>query len=220
MGERTEITVPFGTGGLSASVHGRGDTALLLGHGAGGTRKTALLVHLAEAVAASGRTVVLFNFPYVEAGRKAPDRPQTLEAAVRAAAAQVRSSLGARQLVLGGKSMGGRIASQVVAKGEAADGLLLLGYPLHPAGRPETRREAHFPSIRCPLLFVQGTRDALARFDLMSGVVARLGPLATLHVVEGGDHSFAVPKRQGGDPARVEADIGAAVLAWLAERRW
>lgn len=214
-----EITMPFGTNGLSASVHGRGGTALLLGHGAGGTRRTPFLVHLAEAVAASGRTVVLFNFPYVDAGRKAPDRPEVLEVAVRVAGAQVRERLRARHLVLGGKSMGGRIASQVVAQGEAADGLLLLGYPLHPAGRPEKQRQAHLPSIRCPMLFIQGTRDALAHFDLMEPLVSRLGSQATLHVVEGGDHSFALPKRAGRSQSQVESEIVGAITGWLDAHR-
>lgn len=214
-----EIRVPFGDNGLSGSVHGDGETVLLLGHGAGGTRKTPILVNLAEAVAGSGRTVVLFNFPYADAGRRAPDRPQVLEAAVRASVAHARGGLGAKRVVLGGKSMGGRIASQVVAKGEPADGLLFLGYPLHPAGRPEKLRDAHLPSLPCPLLFVQGTRDALARFDLMEPLVSRLGSAATLHVVEGGDHSFAVPKRAGRSQAQVEAEILGAIVAWLDAHR-
>ncbi|HLA76478.1 MAG TPA: alpha/beta fold hydrolase [Vicinamibacteria bacterium] len=212
-----EIRVPVGAGELSASVHGSGETVLLLGHGAGGTRKTPFLVRLAEAVAASGRAVVLFNFPYADAGRRAPDRPPALEAAVRAACAHARGALGARRLVLGGKSMGGRMASQVVAQGEPADGLLLLGYPLHPAGRSEKLRDAHLPSLRCPLLFVQGTRDALARFDLMEPLARRLG--ATLHAVEGGDHSFAVPKRAGRTEGQVESEIAGAIVAWLGAHR-
>lgn len=214
-----EIRVPFGDNGLSGSVHGDGETVLLLGHGAGGTRKTPFLVHLAEAVAGSGRTVVLFNFPYADAGRRAPDRPPLLEAAVRASVTHAREALGAKRVVLGGKSMGGRIASQVVAKGEPTDGLLLLGYPLHPAGRPEKLRDAHLPSLRCPLLFVQGTRDALARFDLMEPLVSRLGSAATLHVVEGGDHSFAMPKRAGRSQAQVESEIVGAIAAWLEAHR-
>jgi predicted alpha/beta-hydrolase family hydrolase len=210
-----EIAIPFEAGGLSASVHGQGGTVLLLGHGAGGTRRTPFLIRIAEAVAGSGRTAVLFNFPYVEAGRRSPDRPPVLDAAVRAAAEFVRHDLGAKRLVLGGKSMGGRIASQVVAQGEAADGLLLLGYPLHPAGRPEKQRQVHLPAIRCPMLFVQGTRDALARFDLMEPLVSRLGSRATLHVIEGGDHSFAVPKRTGRSPSQVEGEIVGAITGWL-----
>ncbi len=214
-----ETRVPVGSGELSASIHGGGETALLLGHGAGGTRKTPFLVRLAEAVARSGRSVVLFNFPYADAGRRAPDRPQMLEAAVRAALAHAREAWGAKRVVVGGKSMGGRIASQVVAQGELADGLLLLGYPLHPPGQPTKLRDAHLPLLGCPLLFVQGTRDALARFDLMAPLVRRLGSQATLYGVEGGDHSFAVPKRAGRTEAEVETGIASAVVAWLDAHR-
>ena len=139
-----------------------------------------------------------------------------LETTARAVGEHARASLGARRVVLGGKSMGGRIASQAVAKGAAADGLLFLGYPLHPPGRPETLRDRHLPAIRVPMLFVQGTRDTFARWDLLEAVVARLGATATLHRVDEADHSFRVPKRTGRTAADVEAEIVAAALGWLA----
>jgi predicted alpha/beta-hydrolase family hydrolase len=189
-----------------------------LGPGAGSTRLQPALLAIAEALAASGRRAVLFNFPYSEAGGRRPDPPATLEAAVRVVAEHARGALGARRLVLGGRSMGGRIASQAVAAGLAADGLLFLAYPLHPPGRPEQLRDRHLPKITAPMLFVQGTRDDFARADLLDSVLARLGDRATLHLVEGGDHSFGVLKRSGRTPAEVREEIHGTALAWLDER--
>ena len=210
-----EVRIRVGDGEVTASVQGEGGTALVLGHGAGGDRRTAFLVRLGEALAAGGRATVLYNFPYTEAGRRAPDPPARLEATAAAAADFARTSLGARRVVAGGKSMGGRIASQAVAAGAPADGLVFLGYPLHPPGRFETLRDRHLGAIAIPMLFVQGTRDAFAREDLLERVLARLGPLATRHRVEGGDHSFAVPRSQKRSPADVEREIVSVVEDWL-----
>jgi predicted alpha/beta-hydrolase family hydrolase len=120
--------------------------------------------------------------------------------------------------VHGGKSMGGRIASQAAAKGMPADGLVFLGYPLHAPGRTEQLRDKHFPQLEVPMLFVQGTRDAFARWDLLEALLASIGSRARLARIEGGDHSFKVP-RGGPAPADVEAEIARAVLAWLADVR-
>jgi predicted alpha/beta-hydrolase family hydrolase len=114
--------------------------------------------------------------------------------------------------------MGGRVASQAVAAGEPADGLVFLGYPLHPPGKPEQLRDRHLANVGAPMLFVQGTRDAFAREDLLAAVLERLGPRARLYVVEGGDHSFAVPKSSGRTAAEVEQQVQRAVLAWLDEQ--
>ena len=111
--------------------------------------------------------------------------------------------------------MGGRIASQVVAAGERADGLVFLGYPLHPPGQFEKRREAHLPRIEAPMLFLQGTRDAFARPDLLDALMERLGSRAELHRVEHADHSFGVLKRSGRSAADVRAEIEAALFRWL-----
>jgi hypothetical protein len=209
------VHIDVGDARVSASLHGEGATVVALGHGAGGNREAGLLLRFAGALAASGRRVLLHNFPYSEDGRRPPDPPARLEATARAVAAYARERLRARRVVLGGKSMGGRIASQAVAAGTPADGLLFLGYPLHPPGQPQRLRDAHLGALRVPLLFVQGTRDAFARPDLLEAVLARLGERATLHAVEGGDHSFGVPKRSGRTPAQVEAEIVAAAAAWL-----
>lgn len=213
-----EIRVDVEGAAVTASVHGDGATAVVLGHGAGGDRRAALLLRAAEALAASGRRVVLHNFLYTEARRRVPDPPALLEATVRAVAERVRAEWGPTRLVLGGKSMGGRIASQAVAKGLGADGLVFLGYPLHPPGRPETLRDRHLPRVPCPMLFVQGTRDDFARLDLLEPVIAALGGRATLVRVEGGDHSYGVLKRSGRDPRDVEREVLAAVTDWLDAR--
>jgi predicted alpha/beta-hydrolase family hydrolase len=187
----------------------------VLGHGAGGNRRNAMLVSLAEALAASGRAALLYNFPYSEAGSRRPDPPAELEATTCAAALLALEASGARRIVHGGRSMGGRIASQVVAAGERADGLAFLGYPLHPPGQFEKRREAHLPKIAAPMLFVQGTRDSFAREDLLDALMTRLGPRAELHRVQEADHSFGVLKRSGRTAAEVQAEITAALLRWL-----
>lgn len=211
-----EIQIPVGEAAVSASVHGGGDTAVVLGHGAGGNRRTAFLLRVAEALAAAGRRAVLYNFRYTEERRRTPDPPELLEATARAVGDHVRSALGARRLVLGGKSMGGRIASQAVAKGAAADALVFLGYPLHPPGKPQILRDRHLPQVGVPMLFLQGTRDAFARWDLIEATTARLGERATLHRLEGADHSFAVLKRSGRTAQEVEREILETLLAWLA----
>jgi predicted alpha/beta-hydrolase family hydrolase len=213
-----ELMIPVLGNLVSASLHGEAGTLLALGHGAGGNRKALFLVTLAEALASSGRRVVLFNFPYSERRSRIPDPAETLEATITEVARYAREELGATQLVLGGKSMGGRIASQAVAKGLAADALVFLGYPLHPPGRPERLRDVHLKSVGIPMLFVQGTRDTFARWDLLSALLDRLGERATLLAVEGGDHSFRVPRKLAPDPAAAEAAIRETLLSWLVAR--
>jgi hypothetical protein len=210
-----EIRIPAGDFSVTASRHGKGSTAVVLGHGAGGDRSTRMLVELAETLADSGRQAVLYNFPYSDHRRRAPDPPDVLERTARAAGDYARGGLGAQKVVLGGKSMGGRIASQAVAKGAPAEGLVFLGYPLHPPGRTRILRDRHLPDIAVPMLFVQGTRDAFARWDLLEALRERLSPLASLHRVEGGDHSFGVPKRSGRKPAEVQKEVFDAIRGWL-----
>ena len=199
----------------SAALYGGGDAVVVLGHGAGGNRRNPMLLALAGALVASGRAALLYNFPYSEAGSRRPDPPAVLEATTRAAAVLALEASGALRIVHGGRSMGGRIASQVVAAGERADGLAFLGYPLHPPGQFEKRRESHLPRIEAPMLFLQGTRDAFAREDLLDALMVRLGPRAELHRVEHADHSFGVLKRSGRTPADVLAEVTAALLGWL-----
>jgi len=191
--------------------------ALVLAHGAGGTMAQPLVVQLADALAARGALVLRFNFAYADAGRRVPDRGPLLAAAYRAAAAWLlaRPEAKGRALVLGGKSMGGRVASGLAALGDRADGVFLLGYPLHPAGQPEKMRDAHLADVPCPLLFLEGTRDPLCDLRLLRPVLKRLGRRATLVVIDGGDHSFAVPKRTGRTPEDVLAELVDASARWL-----
>lgn len=215
LGGMLELEIPAAGASVSASLHGEGPTVVVLGHGAGGTRRMPALIAMAEALAGSGRRALLYNFLYTERGGRRPDPPDVLEATTRAVGEFARSELGARKLVHGGRSMGGRIASLAVAKGAPCDGLVFLAYPLHPPGRPEALRDRHLPDVPAPMLFVQGTRDDFARWDLLAAVLDRLGPRATLHVVEGGDHSFKVLKRSGRTQAAVEGEVQQAVRSWL-----
>jgi predicted alpha/beta-hydrolase family hydrolase len=213
-----EIAVPVRDFSVSASLFGetpRG-TAVVLGHGAGGDRRTPFLVRMARAIAASGRGALLYNFPYTDRGGRRPDAPDVLEHTTAAVHEAARTAFGATRLVGGGKSMGGRIASQVAARpGAGVDALVFLGYPLHPPGKPEQLRDRHLPSVKAPMLFVQGTRDAFARPDLLAGVLKGLGPRATLHALDEADHSFAVPRRTGRTRPEVEDEVERVLLGWL-----
>jgi hypothetical protein len=208
-----ELRVPGA--GTTASLHGRGSTVVVLGHGAGGNRRNPLLVALADALAGSGRAAVLYDFPYSAKGLRRPDPPAVLEATTREVGGLALAATGAERIVHGGRSMGGRIASQVAAAGDRADGLAFLGYPLHPPGQFGKRREAHLPGIGAPMLFIQGTRDAFAREDLLLALMDRLGPRAELHRVAEADHSFGVLKRSGRTPQDVLTEVRDALVAWL-----
>ena len=203
--------------GVAALPEGpRTDTTVVLAHGAGTDMTNPQLVAIADALAEAGFATLRFNFPYKERKGRAPDPAAVLEGCYRAVLEQVRQdpALRARRLVIGGRSMGGRMASHLAAAGEAIDGLLFLGYPLHPAGQPERLRIAHLDRITVPMLFLTGTRDALCRLDLLRPVLARL-PGATLHLIEDGDHSFAVRVRSGRDAAAVRREIVGASVDWL-----
>jgi predicted alpha/beta-hydrolase family hydrolase len=204
------------SGVITVGDRGRADTVVVLAHGAGNDMTAPLLVAVADGLARHGFPTVRFNFPYKERRGRAPDPAPVLERCYRSVLAQVRAdpALRARRLVIGGKSLGGRMASHLAAAGEAVDGLLFLGYPLHPAGKPVQLRSAHLARIRAPMLFLAGTRDALCRLDLLRKALAGL-PNATVHVVDDGDHSFAVRKRSGRDPAAVLDEILAASVTWL-----
>ncbi|MGD8396162.1 MAG: dienelactone hydrolase family protein [Candidatus Eiseniibacteriota bacterium] len=194
-----------------------GGTACLLAHGAGSDMHSPFLRHVCRFLARETPTV-RFNFLYKELGRRAPDPTARLEATYRAVVAALasRRELRPRRLVAGGKSMGGRIATHLAAAGESFAGLVLLGYPLHPAGHPERLRDAHLPRVDCPMLFVQGTRDRLCDLDRLGRVLPRLAAPHTLHVIEGADHSFRVPRRSGRTEKEVLDEIGAVVAGWIA----
>ena len=184
-------------------------SALILAHGAGHGMNTRLLIDIGEALAARGVAVPRFNFPYMEAGRRGPDPQPRLEACYRAVADTVAEEF--ERPYLGGKSMGGRIASHIVAEGFPAAGLVFLGYPLHPPGQPERIRDAHLRQIEVPMLFLQGTRDPFANPDLLHQTVKGL-PGARLVEIAGGDHSFKV---SGRSTAEVTAELIEATNLFL-----
>ena len=215
-----ELAIPVRDFSVSASVWGEGETVLVLGHGAGGDRSSPFLTSMAAALASGGRCVVLYNFPYSDRRARRPDPAEILEMTTQEVGAAVRERMGARHLIHGGKSMGGRIASQVVAKGAPADGLVFLGYPLHPPCRPDTLRDRHLPAIPVPMLFLQGTRDAFARWDLLTAVIERLGAKAHLHPFEGADHSFKLPKKAGRTDDSVREEILRTTQTWLESHGW
>lgn len=164
---------------------------VVLWHGAGGDIDEQSLLTAARALAEEGALVARARFPYRRAGRGGPDRMPVLLADQRETLAALRAAHPERRrLLLGGRSMGGRAASMLVAEGFAADGLVFLAYPLHPAGQPAKLRDEHLPAITCPMLFVQGDKDALCRIELLQPVLARLGKRARLALFAGANHSM------------------------------
>jgi uncharacterized protein len=194
---------------------------MILAHGAGAPQAHPWMVKTARGLARRGITVVTFNFIYTELRKKAPDRTEVLEATYTAVvkAVRARGALGKNRLFIGGKSMGGRMASHIASKwdeaeggpGGALDGLIFFGYPLHPPGKPEQMRTAHLPSIRAKMLFIQGTRDAFGTPEELQPILDKLPAKTTVSVVEGGDHSFNVPK--SGAVKQPEVDEGILDIA-------
>jgi hypothetical protein len=200
-------------------------STIILAHGAGAPQTHPFMIDIARRLARRGVDVVTFDFLYTHAQKKMPDRNDVLEATWRAILASVRarSGLPTAKLFIGGKSMGGRIASQVAAceRGLTIRGLVFLGYPLHPMGKPKVRRDEHLPRIPFPMLFVQGTRDELGTAKELEALAKRKLPRAKVHAVPGGDHSLALLKREG--EARQEEvleDAARAIVAFLQRRLW
>jgi predicted alpha/beta-hydrolase family hydrolase len=194
---------------------------LILAHGAGASQTSGFMVRFATSLAVRGIDTVTFNFVYMEQGRRVPDRNDKLEGCYRAVIEAVRSGEfydedARRKLFIGGKSMGGRIASQVAAADqEGIAGLVFLGYPLHPPGQPDKLRSKHLPGIRAPMLFVQGSRDAFGTPDELRAVMSELKVTADLYVVEDGDHSFKVPKRSAVPQVQVYEFVLDEIVRWL-----
>lgn len=191
---------------------------LVFAHGAGSSQSHPAITSFMEALAARGFDGVTFNFPYRERGRRIPDKAPVLEQCYAAVIAQVRERIAsARQwLFIGGRSMGGRMATQLAAQQPdlPVAGLVLLGYPLHPPGQPHKRRDAHLPGVTQPMLVVQGSKDTFGTPDEMHAVFDPLAPRATLHIVHGADHSLVVsrtPARQ----APTNDAVRTTVEAWM-----
>jgi uncharacterized protein len=193
------------------------DATLVLAHGAGAGQHSGFMIEYASALAARGLDLVTFNFPYIEARRKVPDRRPVLEACYQDVLSAVtqRVASARRALFIGGKSMGGRMASYLATEPSLAiNGLVLLGYPLHPPGKPADRRDAHLPEIHRPVLIVQGSGDTFGTPDELAPALAQMSPAPTLHVIERGDHSFKVP---GGKAAQaiIHAHIHDTIANWV-----
>jgi len=191
---------------------------LVLAHGAGAGMRHPFLETIARELASRGIGTFRYEFDYMERRSKRPDPPAVATAKVRAAAAQAAREAPGVPLVAGGKSFGGRMTSTAQAESPLANvrGLVFLGFPLHPPGKPGTARAEHLERVAVPMLFLQGTRDEFAQLDLLRPLVAALAPRATLSLVDGGNHSFAVPKASGRSAAEVIAGLADTAAAWIA----
>jgi predicted alpha/beta-hydrolase family hydrolase len=220
MGESATWTIEVGDARTVAvydaadGIDGRG-VVYVCAHGAGGNRDDRGMVALCAALRARGISTVRFNFLYREKGSGRPDPMPRLMETTAAVVARVRDELRPELLLTGGRSMGGRAASMLAADGFALDGLLLMAYPLHPAGQPEKLRDAHLPRISIPVLCFNGTRDDLCRRDLMEHALETVTTEWTMHWLEGADHSFHVLKSSGRTDAQVLDEVADATRDWI-----
>ena len=208
----------------AADKKARAGLTAVLGHGAGASQDSGFMVMFASGLAARGVDVMTFNFVYMEQGRSVPDQKHKLESCFRAVieTAVKQRKLKNNRLVIGGKSMGGRIASQVAAiasnekapLGDEINGLVFLGYPLHPPGAPSKLRVEHLAQVRKPMLFVQGTRDALGTPEEIEPFIKDLRPAAKIHTIEGGDHSFKAPKKFGVPQEQIYETAMNEIVSW------
>jgi predicted alpha/beta-hydrolase family hydrolase len=209
------------SGEVSALLERPGDARwlLVLGHGAGAGMRHRFMEAISAALASHAIATFRYQFPYMEKRSGRPDPQPVLLATVRAAVAAAHSVAPDLPLLAGGKSMGGRMTSLASADEPLPNvrGLVFFGFPLHPAGKPGIERAQHLERVALPMLFLQGRRDKLAGLGLLAPVLERIGPRATLHVVEEGDHSFAVPKRSGRSEADVLDDLVRTVASWAEE---
>jgi predicted alpha/beta-hydrolase family hydrolase len=190
----------------------------VLAHGAGAGQQSGFIAGFAQGLADRGVDVLTFNFLYTEQRRRVPDRTDKLDACYRAAVAAARRHVGRPDVFIGGKSMGGRIATHLAAGDDADDlgirGVVALGYPLHPPGKPQQLRAAHLSRIRAPILIVQGERDPFGTPAELQPVLDAISAEVTLHVVENGDHSLA-PSRQKDRVASTYAEIQDLIAKWI-----
>ncbi len=192
---------------------------LVLGHGAGAGMQHPFMQAVAEQLAARNMATFRYQFPYMEKGKKSPDAQTTLRATIVSAVEAAKKAGRGLPLLAGGKSMGGRLTSLLAAEGRLPDvqGLIFFGFPLHAAGKPSSERGAHLAQVNVPMLFLQGTRDRLAELDRIESLCRGLGKRATLHIIEGGDHSFHVLKRSGRTDEEVQNELGETVGSWVSD---
>jgi uncharacterized protein len=219
-----ELSVAIGAGASVTALAYRSDwpppgASLILGHGAGAGQRSPFMIGFAQALSTRGVDTITFNFPYTEQRRRAPDRRPVLDACYVAVVAEVRRQVpsASEALFIGGKSMGGRIATHIAAADATLSlaGLVLLGYPLHPPGRPTDRRDAHLPDIHRPMLIVQGSRDTFGTPAEFESVLNSVSPPPTMRVVEGGDHSFKIARGGKAGQEAVYSEIQRDIADWI-----
>ena len=188
-----------------------------MAHGAGAGMAHPFMQAMADALAIQGIATLRYQFPYMEQGSKRPDAPKLAQATVRAAVAEASRLVPELALFAGGKSFGGRMTSQAQAASSlpGVRGLVFLGFPLHPAGRPSDERAAHLFDVQVPMLFIQGTRDQLADLRLLQTLVGKLGARATLKLFQDADHSFHVPARTGRKDREIMAEMSQGLADWI-----
>ncbi|HEY3893265.1 MAG TPA: alpha/beta family hydrolase [Bradyrhizobium sp.] len=216
-----QIAIETGKGGSVSAILTRPPRAracFVFAHGAGAGMTHPFMATVANGLDERGIATLRYQFVYMEKASRRPDPPAVAQAMVRAAVAEAGRCCSGLPLIAGGKSFGGRMTSQAQAAAPLAGvaGLAFFGFPLHPAGRPSADRAKHLADIDVPMLFLQGSRDGLAELDLLEPVVGKLGPSATLHLVDGADHSFHVPARSGCNDGEVMHEILDAFAAWVA----
>jgi len=189
----------------------------VVAHGAGAGMAHPFMGAIANELAERGIATLRYQFPYMEQGSKRPDTPKLAQATVRAAVAEASRRVPELALFAGGKSFGGRMTSQAQAASPLSGvrGLVFLGFPLHPAGRPSDERGAHLFAVQIPMLFMQGTRDSLADLQLLQTLTGQLGARATLKLFQDADHSFHVPARTGRKDSEIMAEMSDALAEWI-----
>jgi uncharacterized protein len=187
-------------------------TAIILAHGAGQGMSSPFMTFFHEEFASRGLLSITFNFDYMDAKRRVPDPQPKLQARYRTVAADILAKYDPRRLIIGGKSMGGRVASYIAGDVPRVNGLVFLGYPLHPPGKSDQLRDQHLYELKVPMLFVSGTKDTFAERKLLERVVQKIGITATLVWIEGGDHSLQ-RKKKDAESLQIAAD---AIMTWIA----
>lgn len=217
--EETQHTIEIGDTSVSARLIAPPSpkACYVFAHGAGAGMTHAFMAATAQELASLRIATLRFQFPYMERGSKRTDPPGLCHTTIRAAIAKATELVPNTPLIAGGRSFGGRMTSQVQADTPLAGvrGLLFLGFPLHPAGRPETTRAVHLDNVKIPMLFVQGTRDELAKLTLLEPLIEQLAPRATLHRLIDADHSFHVPAKTGRKDAQVRTEALQSVDQWI-----
>ena len=216
----TSLTIALPSGGTISGLlqtPAGAQACYVFAHGAGAGMSHAFMEAIAHGLAERGIASLRFNFPFMEQGSKRPDSPGVAHAAIRAAVAEAARQMPGVPLFAGGKSYGGRMSTQAQAAEPlpGVKGIVLVGFPLHPAGKPSIERAAHLDGVKLPMLFLQGTRDGLADLDLITQTIASLGKKATLHVVDGADHAFHVLVRSGRTDAQVREELLDTMAAWM-----